>query len=129
MNDMSTSTLALMERFLDLAARRQTLISQNLAQIDTPGYQTMDIPFEEHMRSLVREVEERSFSSGASAEVTAPLPNPQRVQGLKVRPDRNNVNMDHELTEMMANSAKFAVVTQLLSQKLKLLQSVIREGR
>jgi len=35
----------LLARYLDLAAMRQSLITSNIANVDTPGYRTRDIDF------------------------------------------------------------------------------------
>lgn len=37
MSWLDSASLALLERFLDLNAMRQTLVSTNLANVDTPG--------------------------------------------------------------------------------------------
>ena len=45
MNDVSTSTMNLLEKALDVASQRQQLVTANIANVDTPGYQTKDIDF------------------------------------------------------------------------------------
>lgn len=129
MDNISTRTMALMERFLDLAARRQNLIAQNLTQIDTPGYKAQDIPFEEHMRALVKGAEQTEGESSTAMRLMKQTPPAESVRGLRLRPDQNNVDIDREMTAMSANAAKFSVVTQLLVQKLRLLRTSINEGR
>lgn len=128
MNSFSGTTLALMERFLDAAARRQTLIAQNLAQIDTPGYKAQDIAFEKYMHDLVGAAETLDTQPRAAARWAA-LPPSQDIPGLSVRMDQNNVDIDREMTAMSANVAKFSVVTQLLMQRLRLLRFDINDGR
>jgi flagellar basal-body rod protein FlgB len=125
----SNTTLALMERYLDLSARRQVLISENLAQIDTPGYRAKDIPFEEHMRELVQQSERAN--SGPAGDMTrlSRMPAAEEIPGLALRPDQNNVDMDREMTSLAANTAKFGVVSQLMVQKLRILRLSIQEGR
>ena len=39
-----------MEKFLDLSIQRQALVSSNLANVDTPGYKTVDLNFERELR-------------------------------------------------------------------------------
>jgi len=125
----SNATLALMERYLDLSARRQVLISENLAQIDTPGYRAKDIPFEEHMRELVSQAERANSSAAGDVPRMSKMPTATEIPGLAIRPDRNNVAMDREMTALAANTAKFGVVSQLFVQKLRILRSSIQEGR
>ena len=45
MSFMNTSQLTLVENFLDLATKRQSLLVSNIANVDTPGYRTQDIDF------------------------------------------------------------------------------------
>ncbi len=125
----SNTTLALMERYLDLSARRQVLISENLAQIDTPGYRAKDIAFEEHMRELVSRSERADSSLAGDAARMSGMPSAEEIPGLPLRPDQNNVDVDREMTALAANTAKFGVVSQLLVQKLRILRTSIQEGR
>ena len=55
-----------MERFMDLAVRRQKLISSNLSNVDTPGYKTVDIDFEQELQSQMA----GSAGQGISMAVT-----------------------------------------------------------
>jgi flagellar basal-body rod protein FlgB len=128
-NSPSNTTFALMERYLDMSARRQVLISENLAQIDTPGYRAKDIAFEDHMRELVRQADRSDAGTLASSPLLSQTPAAEEIQGLALRPDQNNVNIDREMTAMAANTAKFGVVSQLLVQKLRILRNSIQEGR
>lgn len=127
MGDLSSTTLGLMERYLDLAARRQAIISQNLAHVDTPGYRAQDIPFEEYMHRLVSDAE-RQGPERIGSGIRSSLPDPEDIPGLRERSDRNNVDVDREITAMGSNTSRFSVVTQLLTLKLRLLRSAMSEG-
>lgn len=125
----------MMERSMDLSAQRHTLISSNLANVDTPGYKTVDIQFEQELQSAMQD-------GGLSMEVTnsrhlstkvdiggGGVGAPHEVEGLTLRNDLNNVSIDREMAEMATNTLKFSAVTQLLSQKFRILKSSILEGR
>ncbi len=43
-----------LERYLDLLSARQKLVASNIANADTPGYQTQDIDFQFEFASLVK---------------------------------------------------------------------------
>jgi flagellar basal-body rod protein FlgB len=125
----SNTTLALMERYLDMSARRQVLISENLAQIDTPGYRAKDIAFEDCMRELVKQAEQAEAGSPSDAPLLSTMPAAQEIPGLAMRLDQNNVDLDREMTTLAANTARFGVVSQLLVQKLRTLRASIQESR
>ena len=41
------------EKYLDLLSARQKLAASNIANADTPGYQTKDIDFQQEFMSMV----------------------------------------------------------------------------
>jgi flagellar basal-body rod protein FlgB len=125
----------LMERFMDLAVQRQSLISGNLANVDTPGYKTVDIDFEQELQSamgqgaLFTEVTNvRHLSKKVDMEGGVGG-SPREVDGLTLRNDLNNVNIDREMGEMSTNALKFSTVAQLIAEKFRILKSAVLEGR
>lgn len=125
------ASMKLMERSLDLAVQRQGLISANIANVDTPGYKTIDMNFEDELQ--------RAIDPGASLAVTNPrhissgsgkaMASASAVEGLTERNDHNNVNIDREMAEVSTNAMKFSMAAQLLAGKFRTLRSAINEGR
>ena len=66
MSWMDTPVIQELGQYLDLAAYRQSLISSNLANIDTPGYRTQDVDFERTMRHAVANAGARLTRPGRS---------------------------------------------------------------
>ena len=121
-----------MERFLDLSVQRQALISSNLANVDTPGYKTVDLSFEQELRDATASEGSRleTTNSGHLAIGTEThSASVKQVEGLTVRNDMNNVNVDREMAQVSTNAMKFSMVAQLLAGKFKTLKSAIQEGR
>jgi len=126
------STMRLMERFLDLSVQRQALVSSNLANVDTPGYKTVDLNFE-------RELNQALEGRGLSMMATDPhhignrqgheIVSPNEVEGLPLRNDLNNVNIDREMAQLSTNALKFSMVAQLIAGKFRTLKNAINEGR
>jgi flagellar basal-body rod protein FlgB len=100
-------------RYLDLLATRQKLVASNLANLDTPGYETKDLDFQ---------FEYMSLSGGAQ-------PQPVAVPGLPVKSDGNNVSLDRESRLLAENTLRFNVAAQLLRGELRTMQKAIEEGR
>src|SRR3954464_1056258 len=88
MLDPLTSNL---ERYMDLLSARQKLVASNVANADTPGYQTRDLAFQSEMDDLLR--------GGAPAVV--------EVAGLKTKNDGNNVSLDREARLLAENAIRF----------------------
>jgi flagellar basal-body rod protein FlgB len=127
------SAMRMMEKFLDFSVQRQSLISSNLANVDTPGYKTVDINFEQELQSAVGRQENslsvtnnRHIPIPASGSQSAPV---QQIDGLTMRNDMNNVSVDREMAELSTNALKFSMVAQLIAGKFRTLKSAIQEGR
>jgi len=117
MSWMETPELQRMERFLDVAALRQSLVSSNIANVDTPGYRTRDIDFEKEMQKAI------------SAPNRTPDPVVEEVSGLIERPDRNNVSVDRETMLLAQTQLQFQTGVALLKQEFKRLAIAITEGK
>lgn len=126
------SSMRLMERFLDLSVQRQALVSSNVANVDTPAYKTVDLNFEQELHEAVE-------GRGISMMATDPrhignrqgheLASPNEVEGLPLRNDLNNVNIDREMAQLSTNALKFSMVAQLIAGKFRSLKNAINEGR
>ena len=106
----------LLERFLDLAAKRQGLITSNIANVDTPGYRTKDIDFQGEL--------ERALQGDTGT--TEPFV--REVPGLVTRPDGNNVSVDRESLLLSEVQLQFGIAEQLLKAQFRNVKLAINEG-
>ncbi|MBI1748061.1 MAG: flagellar basal body rod protein FlgB [Acidobacteria bacterium] len=123
-----------MERYMDLTARKQSLVAGNLANIDTPAYRTQDFSIELAMRDagkpepgLVLRRHDPRHSPGrwpAGATVDA-----VEVEGLPQRNDLNNVDLDREMLNLSRTAMKFSLVAQIMRAGFRKLQHAISEGK
>lgn len=130
--------MGLMERFMDLAVQRQKLIASNLSNIDTPGYKTIDLDFEQELQSQMTGEAGQGISLVVTNTRHLPQPpgagsalpgQPTEVGGLTLRNDLNNVSIDREMSELSSNAMKFSAVSQMIAGKFRTLKSAIIEGR
>ncbi len=98
--------------FLSYLTQRQEVIASNIANADTPGYQTRDVEMPADFSS--------ALVDASDAVVEAP--------GLPSRNDGNNVSIDREARLLSDNSLKFNLAVQLIRGQLKSIGSAIREG-
>ncbi len=124
-----------MEHYLDGASRRQSLIASNLSNIDTPGYKTKDINFEGELRSAMQDsgsvtavTDDRHMVVSLDSQGGTPG-KVAEVEGLTLRNDLNNVNIDREMARMSMNSMMFSAVAQLIYKKFNSIKNVISESR
>ncbi|MBZ5628368.1 MAG: flagellar basal body protein [Acidobacteriia bacterium] len=108
--------MSALEHYLDLLAFRQQLTTSNVANVDTPGYQTRDIDFRAEMQ--------RALASDAKT-----APSVRSVPGLIERPDGNNVSLDREGLALARIQLQFHVGVQLLREQFHQLQIAINEGK
>jgi flagellar basal-body rod protein FlgB len=116
MSLIDTPNISILERYLNLAAFRQELISSNIANIDTPGYKTVDIDFQ---RELSRAM---TLPEGQS------MPMVEQVQGLIQRPDGNNVSIDRESLLLSQTQMQFTAAIQLMRAEFQNLNEAINGG-
>ena len=112
------------EDMLDWTAKRQQMLSANIANIDTPGYRAKDVSFSEEMQSL-------QLTSTSSGHLDIPGGNSKLETfdtNTKVKDDGNSVDLDHEMTELTKNGLQYVALIQFVSQKLRTLRAAITES-
>ena len=109
---MLDRTAGQLERYMDLLSIRQKLVATNIANAETPGYQTQDIDFQSEFQSAM---------SG--------LPRVQTVAGLPAKNDGNNVSLDRESRLLAENALRFNVASNLLRGQLQMVRLAIKEGQ
>jgi len=112
-----TPLINTLSRALDLTSLRQRLVSENIANTDTPGYKTRDIDFRSELQ--------KSLTGDASADLP---PEIRTVASLEERPDGNNVNIDRESLLMAHNQLQFQAGVALLRTEFNRLQLAISGG-
>ena len=112
----SDSTINAATRALQGLWARQQTISENIANVDTPGYKAARFDFEGYMqRARARD----------AASVAGHV---YRQQGSSVRTDGNNVDMDKEMVLLTQNALRYNAVMSQLGRKIDYLHSVIRDS-
>jgi len=112
-NDISDNAImAALGRQMTRSVARETVAASNLANIDTPGYRTREVTFDDTLDEVL--------SQPAAVK---------EVRGLPSRRDGNNVQLDHELLTLNRASADFSAAQTALAAKFRLVRYAINEGR
>ena len=101
------------ERYMDVLSARQRVVAANIANADTPGYQTQDVDFGSEFRSRMH---------GDPVAVND-------VAGLAVKNDGNNVSLDREARLLAENALHFSIASNLLRSQIRMVRSAIDEGK
>jgi len=107
-----TAQIDLLTRVLDMANLRHTVISQNLANVNTPNYRRLDVTFDGEL--------DRELSGGDALRLRiVDSPGPSERQ------DGNSVNVNGEIALLGQNTLLSGAASQLLALKLGQLRSAI----
>ena len=127
-----------LERGLDASWKRNEIIAGNIANTDTPGYQSKSIPFESVFRQALkpdsftlrpgRTLSESGNSKHLAFEAGQPELRVQRNPASAMRMDGNNVDIDQEMTELAKNQILYDSLTYAVSRELGRVKTVINEG-
>jgi flagellar basal-body rod protein FlgB len=122
MNPSVTNVLSALESYVQLSNRRGQTISGNMANIDTPGYHTHDIRFDQEMHRALMQ------SASYGPEAARLTPAMQEVSGLLERPDGNNVDLDRESLLLSQMQLQSQLGTQLIKHYFHNLLNAINSG-
>ena len=111
-DDVSTSSLRVAVAGL---SARQTAIADNIANIETPGYQARKVKFEEAMSSAVAHGQS---PAGVTPDVARSL-EPTRLNG-------SNVNLDEETLSHIDTTMRYQLTIRALDGKYGLLRDAIK---
>ena len=107
-------------RYLDVATTQLKLSTNNMANVDTPGYHTKGINFYSEMQRSLNEINKGGSGSDHAVDVV-------QVGGLLERPDGNNVSMEREGLTLAEAQLEFKTGETLLKDQFKNLMSAIKE--
>lgn len=128
-----------LEKDMNFRLQRQNLISSNLANINTGGYQAKDINFDEALKEVYKNGEAQEGSSEMNMSRTDGMHlemNDGRLAGdgdetfVVQAPgiDENGVDLDREMARMAENSVMYSASSTAIRKKLGMLKYAVQEG-
>lgn len=115
-----------LERAASGASQRQGVLSNNIANVNTPGYVRKDFEFAEALSDAIsssgfESSAERSGIQDASRSVVMDGSTPLRMDG-------SNVDVDTEMASLAKNTIEYNAFIRLLNDKIGLMRTAI-QGR
>lgn len=135
MIDKLDSALRFHQEALNLRARRQEVLSANIAHADTPNFKARDFDFSSKLTQAV-ERGRQSLSMSMATTSSRHLPGETHVAGeveLMYRTpsqssiDGNTVEMDVERVNFADNAMRYEANLTVLSSKIKSLLSAVQQ--
>ena len=117
-----------MDKTLDAAWTRNEVISNNLANVDTPGYKRQDVSFEDELRHALGSTRYQTVDAKVAGLKINRL-NPRTYtdySSLSYRTDRNNVDIDTENVLLASNQLKYNALMARVNQEFSNLKMVMR---
>lgn len=132
---MSITNLPLMKALgakMDYLDKRQSVLSQNIANADTPNYQSQDltkVDFGAVLKNITK-------SNKVTLETTNPMhmPNPDAVKNAKdkkdkmsyeVAPDKNGVIIEEQMVKANETQLDYNMITNLIAKQVAMYKTAI----
>jgi flagellar basal-body rod protein FlgB len=109
---------------LDGLSARHTAISDNIANVNTPGYIRREVPFEQQLSSAIQ----TSYNPWTGLKQQSVLPFTPMVQednSGAMQSDGNNVDIEREMVMMAENSIRYEALTEYVGSFYSGLKTVI----
>ncbi|MGE5632259.1 MAG: flagellar basal body rod protein FlgB [Caulobacteraceae bacterium] len=135
MIDRITNKTGIMEKALDAAWLRNETISNNIANVNTPGYKKSYVRFEELLSDSMDKFQISGIKKDGKflpiGKDTAESVTPEIVQedATSMRRDGNNVDIDVEMAELAKNTIKYNALISQLSKEFSRIKLAINGGR
>lgn len=125
-----SQSMSIIENAIQQTSTKQKVISQNIANVDTPGYKTKDVSFKSAFDSALSNMntyktDERHFDFTPSNLNTTVL----TKKNVTYNESGNSVDMDQEMSELAANQIQYNALVDRMSSKFNGLENVIKGGR
>ncbi|CDE42914.1 flagellar basal body rod protein FlgB [Clostridium sp. CAG:411] len=114
-----------LQQATDASWLRNTIISNNIANVDTPNYKRQDVQFETYLiEQLAGGDSMDSYVNNMDLSTLEPTIYTDN-SNLSYRLDGNNVDIDTENAELAKNQIKYSVMTDAISQEFARLRTAI----
>jgi len=155
MLDRLLNQVNILEKGLDASWLKNDVIAGNIANADTPGYKSRSVDFESVFADALADAKTSASSSAQyrsfldevpdqPASSPEPAGRSSRLSGLAagdldvsvstnedttLRMDRNNVDIDYEMTELAKNAVMYDTMSYAAAKELGRLKLIINEGK
>ncbi|WP_110929410.1 flagellar basal body rod protein FlgB [Bacillus massiliglaciei] len=128
--EIFSGTIHSLEKALDYSTAKQNVISQNIANADTPNYKAQEITknnFQNELNSAMdtyrTDNRHFAFTENEAKPFTISRNN------VSYNNNGNSVDVDKEMSDLATNQIYYNAVTDRLAGKFSSLQNVIRGGK
>lgn len=125
----------IMTKGLNASWKRNEVISNNIANANTPNFKKMEVKFEELLKDYMNQKSIKGFKTN---ERHIPIGinsinnlnyQVKAMNDFSTRSDGNNVDIDIEMAELAKNDIYFRTLSTQINSKMQRIKLVINEGK
>lgn len=126
----------LQEMAINANVKRREVISDNIANADTPFFKRSEVTFESQLQRAVESEKEpefpnimtdrKHFSFSEAIDYRTVRPKVVVEYDSNYRSDKNNVDIDKEMTDSTKNAMQYNALMESYSRNIKILDFVLR---
>ncbi len=118
-----------LDKALDASNLRETVITNNLANINTPGYKRREVDFQSLLRQELDKIKWNSLDEKMNdvqlSHLDAGVHFDMQAYGYDYRLDGNNVDVDVENTELASEQLRYQLISDSVTQEFSRLQKAM----
>ena len=125
--------MGVLEKNLDGLNKRHEIISNNIANVDTPGYKRQSVSFRDQLAQVVEErnkltITHRGHRTLGPRSLDGVEPRTHTRRTSHKRNDKNNVDVEKEMADLSKNTMEYRTAMRHLSNHFSRLENVINKG-
>jgi flagellar basal-body rod protein FlgB len=130
MNVLGGAAFQRLESAIQAASMRQRVLANNIANVDTPYFKRSDVAFEEMLTQAIGEqgtpVLAGRMTNARHIPINGsfPSPSPKVVtdESTSINNDRNNVDIDNEMSLLAENQLRYNLLSQQVTHDVKMMK-------
>jgi len=128
----NADAIPVLERMIQFAGRRHALITNNIANLSTPGFRPMDLDVHAFQSALADAVDRRREAHGNAGGELDPGPRPSAPTAEALGEnilfhDANDRDLERIMQDLVENASTFRLAADLLRTRFELINTAIRE--
>lgn len=123
---MFGNTIAMAQKSLDYLWKKQEVTSNNISNVNTPGYKVKSVSFEEEFNNRLRAASGLKDKNAMQQAISGSDYLVYTEYDSSARVDENNVNIDVEGTQLLRTTLHYQYLLQSVTGDIKRYQTAIK---
>lgn len=126
-NSSAFNYINVLDKAADASWRRESIITNNIANVDTPGYKRQDLDFESLLKKELHRCKHESLDSKMKdVDLSKLNPTISTESGeYSYRMDENNVDIDTENVELASEQIRYQALTSSIDSNFDRMKTAL----